>query len=169
MYIDSAEICNTANEIHPHPSRSQHTPERLAHRPRTHSMTDWHHPCLQTRRLSVNGHASQPACSQSPAPSKHRCAPGFHNCPSILARLAHGRAGSCTLGRTAAQYTSSAHAGAACIAFENVQKHRSACAHSLAPAELRLERVGRACRPSESCQVRRARYLANLGGEVCDM
>jgi hypothetical protein len=35
------------------------------------------------------------ACKPVPCPSKHCCAPPFHNCPSILARLAHGIIGTC--------------------------------------------------------------------------
>lgn len=93
-----------ASEIHPHPYHSQHS-IRLNATPTAH----WHHhhpsilsskqaaaARLMTAEASLCQRFRQPTRVQPvPCPSKHCCAPWFHDCPSILARPAHGRAGTC--------------------------------------------------------------------------
>jgi hypothetical protein len=150
--------------------RSMHRCQRVIHPHSYHLLTayataaaHWQPPLppfCQARPWAAEASLCQRSWAANPratCPSKHCCAPWFHNRPSILARLAHGSTGTCTLGRTAARYTASAPMQRVhCLREQS--KHRSACAHSLAPAQLRLERVW-TCVSSVCVNPARLRYL----------
>jgi hypothetical protein len=158
ILFDGAEACITANEryIHPLITYSQHTP-----RPPPTGNHHYHHsvkqdPGLQ-RRLSVNGHGQPTRVQPVPCPSKHCCAPWFHNRPSILARLAHGTTGTCTLGRTAARYTASAPCKRVYCLREQIKAQKRMC--SLRRLSSSPARAGWTCVSSVCVNPARLRYL----------